>query len=55
LDHNLDYAASALIILLITYVMVRMVIKAYFAAKMQFINSLIDKAKELARNGKTQQ
>jgi hypothetical protein len=52
MEHVLDSAAIVLIILLIAYVLAKMIIKAYFAAKLQYINHMIEKAKELTKHGK---
>lgn len=48
----LYYAYAAVLVLVTLYVVSRLVFHAYFTARTHFINTMINKAKELSANGK---
>lgn len=46
------YVYLSVIILFIVYILIRMVLQTYFNMKMNYINQVIEKAKELTKHGK---
>lgn len=47
-----SYVYLSITILIIVYILIRMVLQTYFHMKINYINQVIEKAKELARHGK---